>query len=119
MFSLLDNKAKASSLPAISWSSVENIAPRLTDGSSWQPKPSVLDLLAAPTVFLQQALVYERDLDEHALRDALQVVVNGQPLFAARLTDSKVRQQRPLLYSQLQACYSSVHYLPYDLTSCC
>lgn len=54
------------------------------------PQPSVWDLLAAPTVFLQQALVYRETLDSTALAAAIQQAVDLYPAFASRVTKDQV-----------------------------
>lgn len=90
MFALLDNQAITSPAPSISWSETCNVVPCKLDVHGVRPEPSVLDLLAAPTVFLQQALVYKHDLDSATLRSAIQAVVDQQPLFAAKLRQAQV-----------------------------
>lgn len=76
--------------PAVSWSITRNIAPDGLNERDVSIQSSVLDLLAAPTVFLQQVLVYEQQLVPALLQGALQDVVNEQPVFAARLFVNKV-----------------------------
>jgi hypothetical protein len=52
--------------------------------------PSFLDRLAAPTVFLQQALVFDTSLDSHALKAAVAVAVREYPPFGYRLSSDEV-----------------------------
>ena len=55
-----------------------------------QLEPSFLDRLAAPTVFLQQALLFDTSLDVDGLRTAVASVVEQYPPFGERLTKNQV-----------------------------
>lgn len=50
----------------------------------------MLDRLAAPTVFIEQALVFRTALDTDALKAAVAEVVQQYPGFGARLTAAEV-----------------------------
>jgi hypothetical protein len=80
-----------------------NSPPGLPEKLEWRQKliqttvqdhpesPSFLDRLAAPTVFLQQALVFETSLDSHALKAAVADAVDQYPPFGYRLSSDEVR----------------------------
>lgn len=92
MFALFHSEAAVGEAPAVRWLQNRNIS-NASNGQISHPGSSVLDLLAAPTVFMQQALVYQCDLDSSALLGAIQDVLKLQPLFAARLSAGQVRCQ--------------------------
>jgi len=99
MFSLLPT-ANPGGDGAVAWDQTEVLVPSVVSGNeqdvgshdqNHQAMPaSVWDQLAAPTVFLQQALVFKGHLDTAALRYATQVVVNSHPIFAARAVTAVV-----------------------------
>lgn len=62
------------------------------DGAAQQQQaPSFLDRLAAPTVFLQQALVFQdTTLDTEALKAAVAALLHLYPPFGHRLSSSQV-----------------------------
>jgi hypothetical protein len=55
-----------------------------------QQEPSFLDRLAAPTVFLQQALVFETSLDSDTVQAAVAAVLQLYTPFGHRLTSGQV-----------------------------
>jgi hypothetical protein len=55
-----------------------------------QQEPSFLDRLAAPTVFLQQTLVFETSLDSDAMQAAVAAALQLYTPFGHRLTSSQV-----------------------------
>lgn len=90
MFCLLTAADKDSSTE-IPWQ-LEFIAPpsTLQEVQEKEAELSFLDRLAAPTVFLQQAFLFDTALDVAALRASVSHVVQQYPSFAHRLTKNQV-----------------------------
>ena len=84
MFSLLEASKRDESGLKVAWKSCSTIKTRCACTEAIQP--SMLDRLAAPTVFMQQTLVYSNTLDGNVLDSALHHAVNDFPIFGARLT---------------------------------
>lgn len=89
MFSLLQHADPGTNLAKnIEWHT-ESIAPN--DRQLLQEEEvSFLDRLAAPTVFLQQAVLFDSHLELDVLRQALGAVVQQYPPFGFRLTTDAV-----------------------------
>lgn len=101
MFSLLAAATPADDC-AVVWNKTEVLVPSATSGHEQTSLPvSVWDELAAPTVFLQQVLVLKGHLDTAALRHATQLVINSNPIFAARAVTAVVSVQILYMYELL------------------
>jgi hypothetical protein len=84
MFSLLEASSRGTGGLKVAWEPSVTIKSKCAYPEAIQP--SMLDVLAAPTVFMQQTLVYPDVLDCAALIAASQYVVDAYPVFCARLT---------------------------------
>jgi hypothetical protein len=97
MFALLDAHNSSTNALAVTWSPPQHIqAPNSNDDASQQqPLLSVLDALAAPTVFMQQALVFKEAISAAELASAVQMVLERYPALGYRLAKDEVRAQGP------------------------
>lgn len=84
MFSLLKTDDSPCALDAgVNWQQELFAA----DTAQQQEDPSFLDRLAAPTVFMQQALLFDTTLDIYVLRVAIAAVAHSFPPLCYRLTE--------------------------------
>jgi hypothetical protein len=84
MFSLLSKADSSCALAeGLKWQQ-ELVA---ADTAQQQDEPSFLDRLAAPTVFMQQALLFDTSLNVDVLRVAVAAVAQCFPPFGYRLTE--------------------------------
>ncbi|KAF6265152.1 hypothetical protein COO60DRAFT_1117786 [Scenedesmus sp. NREL 46B-D3] len=93
MYALLNADSSAKDALSVHWASPRHIqAPCSDDGAATshpQPPLSVLDALAAPTVFMQQALVFPKAIGAADLASALQLVLADFPALGYRLSQDQ------------------------------
>jgi hypothetical protein len=96
MFALLGGQSSNTSALPVHWGPAQRIkalSSSVTAANVQQPLLSVLDALAAPTVFMQQALVFGDAICAADLAEALQLVLQGYPALGYRLSKGKVRKR--------------------------
>jgi hypothetical protein len=99
MFAILNAGSSSTNTIPINWAAPQHIQVHSSTTVSsdaaatapQQPLLSVLDALAAPTVFMQQALVFKKALSAADLAAAVQLVLEGYPALGYRLTTDQVR----------------------------
>jgi hypothetical protein len=93
MFALLDAHSSSTSAVPVHWAPAQHIqvpSSCVTASNHQQPLLSVLDALAAPTIFMQQALVFAEAISAEDLANALQLVLQGYPALGYRLSKDQV-----------------------------
>jgi hypothetical protein len=94
MFALLDAHSSSTCALRIHWAPTRCIkvpSSCVTASTYQQPLLSVLDALAAPTVFMQQTLVFAETIDADGLVHALQLVLQSYPVLGYRLSKDQVK----------------------------
>lgn len=98
MFAVLDAHSSSADALYVSWAPPQHIQAQSSSHAATpqQPLLSVWDALAAPTVFMQQALVFKDAISTTDLATAVQLVLERYPALGYRVAKDQVRPVRPL-----------------------